>query len=294
MLSGMNPTDSARQSIWYFPTLYANRTGVMAHLFTTLGGGYEWVNGELVCDFDYEEYERTNPHHTDPRKYIANKLNKELDEYFADKIVVHSIYDDEHGYLIGARFEELDKPRYNRSLNYLNPRWGNGMIERLREHAVEEAAANKYRRDNVDELKYLWVPITECYPMSAEYSNLANLPDDITDEWLDEAERMAHAVLETKWSLYHPDRPGMQEFRFKVNGEKKERTPEERLRLSNTIRKAMGQEPLTLEDLAALDRKAEEERKKEIEADKKSVDSNHKIARKALARIERIKHARRT
>lgn len=44
----MNPDDTVRESLYYYPSIYKTRGDVLHHLFCVIGNGYEWLNGELV------------------------------------------------------------------------------------------------------------------------------------------------------------------------------------------------------------------------------------------------------
>lgn len=42
----------------FYPELFPTRQRALDHLFCTIGNGYEWVKGELVCDDDiFNRYE---------------------------------------------------------------------------------------------------------------------------------------------------------------------------------------------------------------------------------------------
>ena len=44
----MNIDDTVRNMLLTYPGLFMNRLDTYNHLFCTLGGGYEWINGELI------------------------------------------------------------------------------------------------------------------------------------------------------------------------------------------------------------------------------------------------------
>lgn len=290
----MNPTDYVKQAIYHWPTLYENRTDVMSSALVVNGSGNGWgEDGELVSGTDHAAHERDDPHHTDPAKFVAAKLSKELGAYLSDKINVRYEYDEEEYDIVGWRFEELPEPRYDRALNYLRAD-GLNTIDRLRERAAEECAKTKYLRDNLDEVAQLWVPMRECYPMY-EYdwgtSNLLSFPDNITPEWMAEVERMAWAVLRCPWSVYHPERPSALALRNKF-GDYGPMTPEERLARYNMIRSVMDEPLITLAEVEQEQRKYAAQREIEIRADAHSVRRNRHIAHKTLLKLDRIKRER--
>lgn len=51
----MTPEKTIKCCLIYYPTLFSNRADVLNHLFLTVGNGYEWVNGELVCKDDMDK-----------------------------------------------------------------------------------------------------------------------------------------------------------------------------------------------------------------------------------------------
>lgn len=48
----MNLDKTILTSILYYPTISPTREAILSNLFFTVGNGYHWVDGELICDED--------------------------------------------------------------------------------------------------------------------------------------------------------------------------------------------------------------------------------------------------
>jgi len=67
----MNVEDTVYEGIRYFPTLFGKKADVLAHIFCTLGGGYNWVDGELCEDLEMPSLEGR---HEKPRQIDENNV----------------------------------------------------------------------------------------------------------------------------------------------------------------------------------------------------------------------------
>lgn len=211
----MNVDETVRRSLWHFPALYDSRIQVLEHLLCTINGGYDWNGGERVACTDHAEHERRRPHHTDPRMYVAAALSAELEEWLTDHIDVHRRTDPDTGRLEGWTLtcrEPSDRP-----LRWLHPALAEHGIAQLRARADAECARVREIRENLDRyatepgslLRRRFDPATsswhpdphqrsdreEIYPLNERYAALANLPDDITDDWLAAAEEVARKII---------------------------------------------------------------------------------------------------
>lgn len=48
-----------RNSLLLYPSLYTSKWDVYHYWFITIGNGYDWVEGELVCEYDNAEQDTT-------------------------------------------------------------------------------------------------------------------------------------------------------------------------------------------------------------------------------------------
>lgn len=53
----MNPEDTIRHTLYYYPQICPNRAHALHHMFCVIGNGYEWIKGELV-----DPYMELTPH----------------------------------------------------------------------------------------------------------------------------------------------------------------------------------------------------------------------------------------
>ena len=94
----MRAEDTLQFMMDFYPDLYKNRKDCLNQLFCIIGNGYEWVNGELVCESEYlERWQlKASVKHATPGKHnlylserrekfkkrLAVKINKPVDNSF--------------------------------------------------------------------------------------------------------------------------------------------------------------------------------------------------------------------
>lgn len=134
-----------------FPTLFKRESDVIKHVFFTIGNGYSWLDGSIICE-----------HPEDTTRYRKT----DLDEYY-DRI--------------DASFERIAT---------LCEQWQqeNKEIPEGLQKFVEEA--KERRKEKILETETHRLPLPEPkegidleYP-SEEYSNIMCIPDDVTDDYL--------------------------------------------------------------------------------------------------------------
>lgn len=116
-IKGDSPEAVIRRGLWYYPTLFQNRTDVLAHLFLSYGNGYEWYDGELVAVMrDDREDEPSDQVHDDgstPGIFANLRANRDA-EYAAVRRDLERAATT-HGPLR----DRLTSNRYSRTYSYL-------------------------------------------------------------------------------------------------------------------------------------------------------------------------------
>lgn len=247
----MKVDDVVRQALWFFPTLYDNRTAVLANAMLRYGNGYEWRSGELVDAYGpYDDEERRHPHSSDP----ATVLEQMIERWNEDR-------------------SGRDSPLTDTAL------------QTMRANAEATAARVGRVRGNIDELVHRRAAL-ECVEDLCEFSPLENLPADITDEWLDAAEEVCHAVLACRRSHHLTDRDlGRGEAPRPVSRATREM-------VHRIWQEAMGEPASDLPSDQELAAKAAREREQRVEQDRRAVDQAHRQARAVLVKIARIRAGR--
>ena len=101
----MNVHDTVKKMMLTYPSLYKSRMACFSHMFATTGGGYDWVNGEMVALYDDTpmptEIDRERgylPPDKLSTKYelmVRDFIEKNIDEVVEDspiKYNVHNVY----------------------------------------------------------------------------------------------------------------------------------------------------------------------------------------------------------
>lgn len=178
-MSEYSPVDEeVRTSLYHFPSLYRNRTEVLAHMLTTTGGGYDWDCGELHTDFDYWAYEQSNPHYEDAEAALAESYVK----WYGDEV---------RRLTVGRQFKDPEDPERTNTLAH-PPAF---IVEHWKVHAEESATRTREQRADIGRRIHERAPLTGCYSMAEKYANLATFPDDVHADWLEAIEEIATAIL---------------------------------------------------------------------------------------------------
>lgn len=149
-----------------YPSLYANALAVLDQLLLTIGGGYNWVNGE-ICYCIGNELEDI-----DPLEATKKVLERNEDTLLAiiprawykpkemcEKIISSVLFNTCNNIMRDImRIKEADKRAVDYSLETVDSEWSGIIVD------------DKYAFHIYDS------------------SNIMNLPDDITPEWLDAVE----------------------------------------------------------------------------------------------------------
>lgn len=142
-----------RNMLWYFPSLYGNRSNALEQLYVTLGGGYEWVDGELTergaTEENIEEY----------HKYLESLVFQD-----PDSLTEHEMF------FLGV-FEELTPENITKR------------VEELREDKLQRNAAKQKVRDEVEQRIKLMVVPEHSYPLSKPSRNF-KIPTNATPEFV--------------------------------------------------------------------------------------------------------------
>ena len=165
----MNFNDTLEDCLMMCPAIFPNALTVYDHLFLVCGNGYEWNDGELVSR---DEYSLGRKHTT------QEAIEKQIRFYFLDNMsnyvgnIVERIE-------LGVDFaEKMHKHCCEQVIGYINDIFD---VENRKKDFSFESADKAFCR--VCGFKY------KLYGLS-DYSKLASLPDDITNDWLAAAEKM--------------------------------------------------------------------------------------------------------
>jgi hypothetical protein len=159
------------RSMSRYPSLYASRTGVLDHMYCVIGGGHEWIDGEIR--YDRERRRRKG----DPRE--AFRPFRDVKAELAWKK------------LVGERVSSWD-------------------LEWTRESVKHHNEQAKLILDNIKVLSRTHDPRTHYYPLS-QYSHIMNVPDNVRTDYLKGALEVVGLILRTPkdhkdrcgWSTNH-------------------------------------------------------------------------------------------
>jgi hypothetical protein len=193
----MTLKNNIRESLLYYPSLFANSLEVMNHLFCVIGNGYEWKDGELVevgsqersfalkdviAYHIKEEIKPSDIHSIIERKILFEEIDEKnpdwnaLSKFISEDItldltrVTNMVLDIEH------RLEDFEIPRL---ANY--PDSFSCMVRE-----------KNFKQDGTPKFKWTIYPL-------CEYSKLCCIPDDIKKDYLAGAEKMIEFIKS------HPD-----------------------------------------------------------------------------------------
>jgi hypothetical protein len=132
----------------HYPTLFYTRVDVIEHVFFVVGGGYDWLDGSVVCN--------------SPESHLRSKKNeakqKRINKSMSVALICEEIY--------GEKFYESLPPKLKESIKKIVD------IEfDKKKEVVERPLPDEGMRKNF-------------YPVSDNYSLITNVPDDVKDEWL--------------------------------------------------------------------------------------------------------------
>lgn len=153
------------------PALFKERADCLDHLFCTIGNGYVWHNGQLICE-DITDSE-----------YI-----KYLESLFVDgKAYQHTKWSLRDEYIHNEYIEERYKNKDN----------GYTVEDRVR--AILSVPDDVYYR--VPERKQRWAVFLQGY---TEYMLLKSVPDDVQPDWLKGVEECIELLNEDGYDLVTP------------------------------------------------------------------------------------------
>lgn len=143
-----------------FPTLFANKADCLRHLFLTSGGGYEWVDGELVSVY----IDRNHPWMVPQYRDEMVELLKYEDETVRP-LELHATGND---FIIGQK--KLDVRRINNQIKFVIDNFDLLMEEPVQFNRLSEITRSKYEA-------------------------IFHIPDDVKPDWLEAAKRTVDAVM---------------------------------------------------------------------------------------------------
>lgn len=154
---------TVERAIFNFPSLYANRTQVLHHLFIVIGNGYEWQNGALV---------NRDPQPDRSDEDVQWPYRDLVGELIAEGAIAAEDVSEEMRELLARQCAEHEA----RNVEFLR------------------------RRRNAATLAQTPGPLAgHVYPPSGAYAHAINYPDDIALDW-EAARREILAVAEPLWA----------------------------------------------------------------------------------------------
>lgn len=268
----MKVSETVRQCLWHYPSLYRDRTHVLVQIMCDPSVGYDWVDGELIDGFADDESMEDPP--VDPHMVFVGRVN----QWLTDQL----------------HFKEMNRRR--RAAGYDDPpfEWRGlhrATVESWRELAEEEAARNRYVHDNIETLIEQRSAPEGITPLSRPTpgrfpSPITVIPDDVTDDWLDACEEMAQVALASSQSTLARawDRPGYEpdaSFPPPFSPESADR-----------LRKILGKQDPTPSERAAELEHRERASEARLRADAAATEENHAIARETLERVAYLRKQR--
>ena len=150
-----------------YPTLFKDRSDCLNQLFCVIGNGYEWVNGELVCDeYDDDELGRT---------HLSSRL-------------------------IDGRAHQYNKMSLRaEAIHYFNEDGRKEMDKFFQEYFASLPDDVYHKRER----KYRWYFYLGGYCTNFAY--LFNYPSDIKADWLAGIEECKSMLIEDGYDVEHPD-----------------------------------------------------------------------------------------
>lgn len=172
----MKPDELIRECILEYPSLFPNRLAVLNHLFSTIGGGYEWDEKEIVEHIPKEKEEVS----------ILKAVEDRIEENFGDlkstigSIITNLIDSENVQDMISINFDIKKESLIKNIVTILDI-----------ENRVNSMSLDLY--DKHFDLDKLIVDKTTFYIYSS--SNICNIPDEVSDEWLGELEKYFNVLI---------------------------------------------------------------------------------------------------
>lgn len=158
----------AEKTIWamiyYHPTMFTNRTGVLDFMFCVIGTGLEWKDGKI------QDAHQDNYLNTKQRK-------RSFDKDLYKKAYTNTFWKDNC-------FDRLHQHE----------------VEWMRAYAYYENCLAEYVLNNIEKLVNTAVPQKSFYPVG-KYSNLMLVPKNVTKDWLALAIETCDLILMTDSSF---------------------------------------------------------------------------------------------
>lgn len=247
--------DYARQKMLDWPTLYKSYSSVLLSIFS-YGSGHEWQNGEIVCRFEESP--------TDNFKTTKEAYDHRVHEEWCDRARTVRYGSDESKSRAYCPMTLRDHEMY----------W---------KLAEDRASEVRFVHEQVETLlEDLEVP-EYMMPFNSEYCLIANLPDDIHEDWLDAAELVADMLADSTKSVF------ISQYETVRDPEVPALSKETWMMLQNMLDDSSGKPRKSFEEAVA----AREKKKQDDYAhDKTVVAKNREIGQEALQRIKQIRVAR--
>ena len=181
----MNVKDTIRRDILLYPTIMQNVIDVLTQVLLTIGGGYQWLYGEIV-GFPYTiNKNRYNKIPTVEEALIINEKRKESELKNLDK------YPKRHR---TAVFESIQEIAREDEITIRN------IESRVNDYSLEKTIR---RRDRL-RLNTANNPPTPIFSLNFEWDNLSKIPVDVTEDWL-EACKFLYKTLSQNPQLIFPE-----------------------------------------------------------------------------------------
>lgn len=181
----MNVKDIVRRDILLYPTIMQNVIDVLNQVLLTIGGGYQWLYGEIV-GFPYTiNKNRYNKIPTIEEALIINEKRKESELKDLYK------YPKQHR---TAVFESIQETSREDEMIIRN------IENRVNDYSLEKTIKRRDRlRINISNN-----PPTPIFSLNFEWDNLSKIPVDVTEDWLD-ACKFLYKTLSRNPQLIFPE-----------------------------------------------------------------------------------------
>lgn len=203
----MNVKDTVRQSLLTYPNIHKNALDVYHHLFCSIGGGYEWKDGELVdpcksklkSPFNIKKaidfvIDREKTHSGSPfveyelKERIFGESNKEpITKRELEEFINKIILENNNLILSSLKYQVKSILDIDDRMNDFTPYDHSDII---REQIGSKTPKKKFKDMMFHDDKSSW----KIYPMCIDYSHICNFPDDIKVDWLLAIDKMCWFV----------------------------------------------------------------------------------------------------
>ena len=168
-----------------FPTLFKERADCLDQLFCTIGNGYYWHSGELVCPEDkYVNKKSLKERLVNGKAFQHNKLSLRQ---------VSQIYEEER--IRDGWYDELLSKYPDEDIEHQ---------KKIRQNTINKLPDDVYYREPDRKKRwsfYVNIPGHEHINFSEKYAYLFNYPEDIKPDWKAALEECRQMLIEDGFEL---------------------------------------------------------------------------------------------